>query len=348
MIHFRKLLLGMFVPGLIIGLVLIGGGIFGEGKLSAIELEELHKQLLPLFALPGVVYTDVLEDEDRFEIGVVSEKLFRGVEKELKRLGVRRDKVDIVVTRPILPMTTLRDYVRPLEGGLQVAFSKSLCTLGFNAVRSGVGGFVVNSHCTDEWGKLDGTDHYQPLVAEANFIGSEIVDPPFFRRGACPRGWECRWSDTAYSQRASGVTANLGLLSRTDSVNTGSVNVVGNFRIVSEATGNATVGEVVNKVGRTTGWSQGQVTRSCVNTAVFGTNRVFLCQDWVNARVGSGDSGSPVFRIANSPLTNDVSLYGVLWGGTSDGTTFVYSPMANVQRFSELGPLNNCASGFSC
>jgi hypothetical protein len=60
-----------------------------------------------------------------------------------------------------------------------------------------------------------------------------------------------------------------------------------------------------------------------------------------------GDSGSPVFRITNSPAAGDVRLYGVLWGGNSSGTLFVFSGLgvAGVQRSTELGPLTTCAPG---
>ena len=105
----------------------------------------------------------------------------------------------------------------------------------------------------------------------------------------------------------------------------------------------ANVGEVVNKVGRTTGWTQGPVTATCVNTAVSGTNIVQICQNFVSAGVGAGDSSSPVFSIMNDP--NDayrtVELRGILWG--SSGSTFVYSPIGNIED--ELGSIATCSVG---
>ncbi len=68
-----------------------------------------------------------------------------------------------------------------------------------------------------------------------------------------------------------------------------------------------------------------------------GSNIILLGQDIVGAGVGGGDSGSAVFRITG---VNTVELSGILWGGSSGGTSFVYSPLANVQRGdSELGDL---------
>jgi hypothetical protein len=90
----------------------------------------------------------------------------------------------------------------------------------------------------------------------------------------------------------------------------------------------------VNKVGRTTGWTQGVVTNTCVNTGVSGSNIVQLCQTFVSAGVGGGDSGSDVFGLTGG---NSVRLLGILWGGNGAGTQFVYSPITNVEQ--ELGPL---------
>ena len=80
---------------------------------------------------------------------------------------------------------------------------------------------------------------------------------------------------------------------------------------------------------------------------------MLLCQDVVKANVNAGDSGSPIFRITNSPAADDVRLYGLLWGGGTIegiGTVYAFSALGtrNVQRASEMGPLTTCASGFNC
>lgn len=93
------------------------------------------------------------------------------------------------------------------------------------------------------------------------------------------------------------------------------------------------VGQTVNKIGRTTGWSQGPVTSVCVNTNVSGTTITQFCQTNVSATVGSGDSGSPVFAIGGG---DNVTLLGILWGG-SGSSSFVFSPINQVEQ--ELGAL---------
>jgi hypothetical protein len=220
--------------------------------------------------------------------------------------------------------------------GLQIRFSQYVCSLGFNAALESTGGYVTAAHCSTRQGEVDGTEYYQPLNRVPDeFIGTEVADPAFFRGGACPRGRKCRYSDSNFSEGDSAVGFALGTIARTTGPNNGSLEIAGEFSISGE--GAALVGQTANKVGRTTGWTQGQVTRTCVNTGVSASNIVLLCQDFVeNNRqiVAGGDSGSPIFRINNS---GRVTLLGNLWGGNSSGTLFVYSPIANIER--ELGPL---------
>lgn len=309
------------------------------------QLAAWHARMGSLFRMPGVVMTDIDERVNRIEIGVHGSIAVPALQTGLARLGIPASAVQVVQTPAFVTTATLRDQIRPIEGGIQIGFSLFLCTLGFNGVRSGVNGFVVNSHCTDVQGGVEGTQHYQPRVAAGNFIGTEIADP-LYDPLKCPielSGHLCRYSDSAYSRRDAPVTADQGFIARTDGVNSGSLTIAGQFRIVSE--GPSFVGATVNKVGRTTGWTQGQVTDTCVNVLVLGSAIAQLCQDIVTAGVGSGDSGSPVFAITSG---NDVQLRGILWGGNLDGTSFVYSPIANIERSDELGPITTCAAGFSC
>jgi hypothetical protein len=300
-------------------------------------LEARHQRLLPLFELAGVVFTDADETNDRLAVGVLDLDVEGLVRARLRVLGISSESVDVVETEPILRVATLRDKVRPVVGALQIRFSQFLCSLGFIAWRDGVEGYVTASHCSDQQGEADGTLYYQPLSQVADdFIGTEIADPAFFRNAdGCPRGRKCRYSDSNFSDGDDTVAFTLGRIARTTGPNSGSLEIAGEFAIRGQ--GPATVGETGNKVGRTTGWTQGIVTRTCVNTGVSASNIVLLCQDFVENTVqivAGGDSGSPVFRINSN---GNVTLLGNLWGGNSSGTRFVYSPIANIER--ELGAL---------
>jgi hypothetical protein len=329
------------VPSLAVAaLAFATGGPFGAPALEAQgppDLEAQHQRLLPLFQLAGVVFTDADETRGRLVVGVLDRDVEGLVRASLAVLGVASGSVDVVETEAIVPLATLRDKVRPVVGGVQIRFSQYLCSLGFNATRSGVDGYVTASHCSGRQGSVDGTKYYQPLnQVTAEFIGTEIADPAFFKnKNGCPRGRKCRYSDSNFSDGDGGVSFPRGAIARTTGPNNGSLEIAGEFAITAE--GPATVGQTGNKVGRTTGWTQGTVSQTCANTGVSGTNIVLLCQDFVTNNVpivAGGDSGSPVFRIEAG---TSVTLLGNLWGGNSSGTLFVYSPIANIER--ELGAL---------
>jgi hypothetical protein len=308
----------------------------GSHAQSRQALEVRHGRLLPLFELAGVVFTDADETSGRLVVGVLDRDIEGLVRAQLARLGVASESVDVVETEPIARVATLRDKVRPVVAGLQIRFSQYVCSLGFNAVLESTAGYVTAAHCSTSQGAVDGTEYYQPLNRVPDeFIGTEIADPAFFRGGACPRGRKCRYSDANFSAGDAAAGFTLGAIARTTGPNNRSLEIAGEFAISGE--GAALVGQTANKVGRTTGWTQGRVTRTCANTGVSGSNIVLLCQDFVENTgqiVAGGDSGSPVFRINSS---GRVTLLGNLWGGNSSGTLFVYSPIANIER--ELGPV---------
>jgi len=310
--------------------------------------EHLRERARPVFELEGVVYVDATDD-GLLEVGVVRQELIQAVKERLRALDIPLDMVRVTVTKPIYEVATLRDEVRPLIGGIQIAFVRKgltyICTLGFNALldvnRDGTpdyDGFLTNSHCTSKEFAPDGTVHHQPLPN--NPVGQEVLDPTAFECGV--RGARCRWSDAAFSARYGTVTSSIGFIAKTTGVNDGSLEIAGQFKVVSKHDGNAALGTALRKVGRTTGQTEGYVTNICVDVRPIGSRVIRLCQDIVSANVrivDAGDSGSPVFSVQDDPSTpeTEVVLYGILWGGSSDGTSFVYSPLSNVEK--DLGSL---------
>jgi hypothetical protein len=295
------------------------------------ELERWFSHASPaVLGAAGGIFVDADEASNRVMIGVErgAAARIRGI---VARLGIPDAAVIIQETEPIRYAATLRNRVRPVVGGLQINFPGFLCTLGFNALRNSQRSFITNSHCTNIQGGAEATPYWQPTQAATSRIGTEVSDPLYFiNSNGCPPGFRCRFSDAARASYASGVSFSLGKIARTTGVNNNSITINGSFTIIGE--GGASVGQTVNKVGRTTGWTQGRVTNRCVNVAVTGTNIALLCQNLVSARVRSGDSGSPVFKGSTG-----VVLSGILWGGNDAGTTYAYSPIANIER--ELGAL---------
>jgi len=293
-------------------------------------------------AVPGAVFVDNDETSNRVLVGVESLGAAGQIRAATARLGVPDDAVIVRQVDPIHQVATLQNVVdRPVRAGVQINFPGFLCSVGFNATSGTQKSFITASHCTNTQGGVESTPYWQPLKSVApTQIATEVADPVYVKNGpGCPAGHKCRVSDAARAAYLNGANQALGLLARTSGPNNGSLSIVGSFNITSDDCkstlgGCLAVGVRVNKVGRTTGWTAGNITNTCVNIGVSGTSIVQLCQTLVSAGVGGGDSGSDVFRITTSP---NVKLAGILWGGNSSGTQFVYSPLANVIR--DLGPL---------
>jgi hypothetical protein len=293
-----------------------------------------------VLALPGTVFADHDEINNRLVFGVEHGAASRGVSTALSRLGIPNSAYAIEVVEPIHMAATLRNRWRPTRGGIQIHFGQFLCTLGFNADDGSQRSFITNSHCTNKQGGVQSTQYFQPTsTVDPTVIATEVEDPGYFRGGACPQGRKCRFSDSSRARYSSGVASTRGAIARTSGPNNGSLEVTGAFTVTSQdnTTTSFPLGSTVNKVGRTTGWTQGNVTATCVHTNVSGTNITQLCQTFVkdpggDVVVGGGDSGSNVFRTLSG---SNVQLVGILWGGNSSGTLFVFSPLKQIRD--ELG-----------
>ncbi|MGH7483040.1 MAG: hypothetical protein ACRELV_12870 [Longimicrobiales bacterium] len=333
------------------------------------ELSTWHGQAWPAaLNVSGAVLSDLDEGNNRLRFGGSSALAVSAITAAVAATGVPRDAFVVERVTGYELQATLRDRVRPVHGGYQLNFLNAggvvtlslLCTLGFNAIPEGPphapnASFITNSHCTGTEG--DGAvapqDYYQPLqdpdgdrlANPENFIGVEVDDPATTISADCPLALPCRWSDAARAEYAADVTFELGRIARPAAFDP----VVGTLEVdpkkstfeITDEQPFAVLGETVYKVGRTTGWTGGVVTGTCVNIIAVGGVFVRRCQATVAAGSDSGDSGSPVFTFPNrrgNAAGNKVVLAGILWGGSIEGEPeFVYSPMFNIER--ELGLL---------
>lgn len=325
-----------------------------RGEIDALEerssnaqerLEAVFQRIAPdIMALPGTVFADNDERSGRLVFGVENGASRQGVLTAMTRLGIRSADFEVRVTPPITQVATLRDRFDPTIAGTQIHFGQFVCTLGFVVDHSGGRSFITNSHCTNKQGGVEGTQYYQPLQsAFPNAIATEVADPVYQKNiSGCSKGKSCRRSDASRALFAAGQTSARGQIGQTTGVNNGSLTVsTTSPRFTITAQDNSTtsfaINSVVNKVGRTTGWTRGNVTNTCVTTNVSGSRIQQICQTFVSdpggaTVVGGGDSGSPVFRVTSG---SNVTLLGILWGGSSDNKLFVFSPLKSIQD--ELG-----------
>ena len=218
---------------------------------------------------------------------------------------------------------------------------------------------MTNSHCTNATeavGGVSGAQFFQgngSYNISSRFLGVEIVDPAFNTTGFTESGGTAslgppvgggsgrpwRYSDAAfvdYDLSQNSTNTLFGQIAKTEHSGTnapGSHNRINAFHIESDAANyQHPVGTVVHRVGRTSGWTTGPITRACVTTPLDQSNpynsnagKDLRCQYEVQAFSDNGDSGSPVFFPTGA---NTARLQGLAWGGRtlSDGTHFfVYS-----------------------
>ncbi len=170
----------------------------------------------------------------------------------------------------------------------------------------------------------------QPILSNPfvlNRVGTETVDPPLWTGGICPPGDQCRASDSAFIKRDAGVSSKIGFLARTNNKTPPptpipdpnppppDLTAVGNWRIVYKS-GAIVVNLLLNKVGRTTGWTQGGVTKACETYVLRDAFKAYtlVCQHRADIYGQTGDSGAPVFMIWNKPKQYDVWLVGLYFG----------------------------------
>lgn len=317
--------------------------VFQQGDYDFRDLQAWKDQVRPQLAATGAVYLDIDERRNRLVFGVERESVDRFTE-ELRRFlsGTRVPPEAVIVeaAEPIEPMALLTDTTRPVPAGVQVTNSGGGgCTLGANAVRAGVQGFITASHCTGIMGVVDGTALFQSTTAAGNQIGFETADTPFFTGGSCPSGRRCRRSDASFFTYGSASLSAGGKIANPLFWGVGSGTLlispaIPRLPVAGFLFGNLSSGTVVYKVGRTTGGTLGSVSNTCADMNIAAPSTItMLCQDQVGSGVAPGDSGAPVFVQSGGVAT----LAGILWGGNGAGS-YAYSPWGFI--FSDLGGPN--------
>jgi hypothetical protein len=291
----------------------------------------------------GDVYTvDVDEVENRVRVGVRDAAAIAAVRAHGAQMGIPAGALFVETQpRPQPRAHNVQDYHGTMMGGIQIAFSRGACTLGFNAVRDGYWVFVTNSHCTEAYFTYDGNWIYQPWYAGGYEVGWEVADRNVYN---CAGWWNpaCRAADAAYIHQPGYRGIAQGVVARTPWAYgaPGGLDITGQYRIVGRY-GNtpAPVGTWLDKTGRTTGSTFGQVTQSCVWIGNL------ACQDVSNVYSDGGDSGSPMMVWLGG---EDAQLYGILWGGPEyDPNTTYSSPLPGIEQ--DLGPLSQlCLPGYGC
>jgi hypothetical protein len=307
------------------------------------QLKRWHDAMTPVLTLARVVFTDIDERANRLLVGVADRAAEGAVRNELARLGIPSAAVRVTVV-PEVTLDSLQDSHTPKVGGLQITNGSGvICTLGFNARRAGVAGFVTASHCTDTAGAVEGTIFWQPgPPASCQMVclplAWEIADPPFVDSNSnllCPNGKVCRYSDAAFAKYVfdSPLLFTQGHIAKPDlwTINWDGISTFAPYAKIPKATLSA----FPTKVGRTTGRTWGLMATTCANVNVKNTNKLMLCQSKATYKSAPGDSGAPIIEGSFQ------NFLGMHWG--SGGW---FSDMSLIEA--ELGTLNVCKAPHDC
>jgi hypothetical protein len=305
-----------------------------QARYDFVELRQFQDRLAPLMLDDHVFAVDVDEAENRVWLAAETARDAATARAAAARLGVPQDAFVVEVQGKPARRQTLADAIRPVQGGLQIvnATTSAVCTLGFNAVLNGTSVFITNSHCSSSQFAVDGSVHRQPSNDPGLDIGYEVVDPKYTSCTYSTTVVPCRRADAAAFTYYSTTPSSVGRIARTLGYGAGQPGsrdidpANPTFQVTSKNMGGLPVGASVDKMGAVSGWTRGQVTRSCVwlKQTIF-----WKCQYVSSTWSQKGDSGSPMFVV----WSGGVVLQGILWGGPEDDfSTTWYSPIAGIEN----------------
>jgi hypothetical protein len=239
---------------------------------------------------------------------------------------------------PVALQASLRGRHRPTASGLQIRDQTGArCTLGWNVTTAfwNETGFLTAAHCAagapGSGSAQLGQPMYQPSVLAADVVGTISLNPAFEQTDPMCLGVSlCTLADVMFvassnpsATWAKRVAKPTGIFSNNT---VGTVTFSGFWTSLPLAPFTY-IGLSVDKVGRTTGGTRGQLEATCMNPLVSVasvTYRVLCADQVVNASAGQGDSGSPVL-FPEGPV--QAQVLGVLFAGgplntlnSSDGT----------------------------
>lgn len=304
-----------------------------QARYDFVQLRRFQNRLAPLMLDDYVFASDIDEAENRVWLAAESARDAATARAAAARLGVPQDAFVVEVQRKPTRRLTLSDTIRPVQGGLQIvnATNMSVCTLGFNAVLNGTSVLITNSHCSSTMHTVDGSVQRQPSNDPGLDIGYETVDPKYTMCAYGTTLVPCRRADAAAFAYYSTTPSSLGRIARTLGYGAGQPGsrdidpANPTFQITSKNTSGLQVGAWVDKMGAVSGWTRGQVTKSCV---WIKEDLFWKCQYVSSTWSQNGDSGSPMFVVGSA----GVQLQGILWGGPADDfSTTWYSPIAGIE-----------------
>jgi hypothetical protein len=272
---------------------------------------------------------DLDEGRNRVTIGVDPGTDFSETSefgRQVARLGIPWSALNVIPLGrpnptfrrvPYPTPTTIRHPTDSLAGGFQFVWNNfgswNACTIGFTArISNGTKGFISASHCSQGKWQDDTTSLMQPDQGWTGIVGREEWD---MAPGTCPFFWSCnhyRFSDANLNLvDTTARKVKVGFLARPSTRNhdsgTDTTISSGNpyIEVIGE-TSSIVQGSDIDQIGRTTGWTYSEVKHTCVtwdNRPWPWNGQALRCAYIVDADIGDGDSGGPVFYYSGGQAT---------------------------------------------
>ena len=290
----------------------------------------------------AVVGIDADELRNRVTIMIRDATAQPAAKARAQAAGIPVEALNFAVIDQPVATASLRSEFSTMGGGIQIISNSSLnpdqpCTLGFNVgivdplYPTSLAYLVTAAHCVGVFGDREMCQPSDCGIGSLAEIGFTSIDPEWNLTDPACGSYSVRAhadvalvSYTATTARAPKVafTASLGT-----NYSGGSISVTGWWTNIASP-GTVYQGQVVDKVGRTTGWTRGSVSATCVAGDIDSTEdgvadyRILCAQSVTGSRVGKGESGSPVF-IPPPPgqITQPLTPLGILFAGNNMWST---------------------------
>jgi hypothetical protein len=313
------------------------------------DLAFWRDMLIPLFLeTPEAVALDLSEGTNQVVLALhkdASEDLVDRLRGRIALMGIPTSAVQLdsgeyveyegAASYTVSEPGTLRGQFDPVPAGVQIDYQDhnnelSFCTVGLATFSGAQPVLVTNSHCSRSKNSLDNTLYWQGNAV----FGYEYDDAGRWECVAEGVTYMCRYADANLVAPHYGPVIEPNAIARVY-MTSGDLTIdvaQPRWYVVEEAI--PVQGMSVAKVGRTTGWSTGKITRTCVHLkeASLLMDKVSYCQAMGDYHRDSGDSGSPVFRVISSAAST-VAMVGIHWGYYPwwvKPSGAALSPMANL------------------